>query len=113
VAGFQEEAGKIGIVYDLEIAPEAQRGLLSIPRKNRPIIVDAIDGLACEPRPENSKLLRNAENLRRLRVGDYRVIYGIEESKRKITIELVRHRSIVYAALAALVITVRLKRYSR
>jgi hypothetical protein len=46
-------------------------------------------------------------------VGDYRVIYGIEESRRMVTIELVRHRSIVYLALAALAISVRLKRYSR
>ena len=54
----------------------------------------------------------DAENLRRLTVGDYRVIYGIEQSLLKVTIELVRHRSLGYAFLAAFAISVR-SRYSR
>lgn len=112
MAGFQEKTSKVDVPYDIEIAPEAKRGLLAIPRKNQPLIVDAIDSLAFSPRPESSKLLRTAENLRRLTVGDYRVLYGIEESKRKVTIELVRHRGIVYQALAALALSVRSK-YSR
>lgn len=108
---FQEGPSQIDI-YDIQISPEARRGLLSVPRSNRQIIVDAIDGLATNARPANSKLLYKAENLRRLTVGDYRVIYGIEQSLMKITIEMVRPRKVVYAALAALVISVR-SRYSR
>lgn len=108
---FQEETHPINI-YEIRISSEAQRGLLSIARNNRQIIIDAIDGLATSPRPSNSKLLYRAENLRRLTVGDYRVIYGIEEGLRKVTIELVRHRRIVYTLLAALAISVR-SRYSR
>jgi mRNA interferase RelE/StbE len=106
VGRFQEEARPIN-VYDIQILPEASRGLLSISRNNQRIIIEAIDGLATNPRPDNSILLRNAENLRRLTVGDYRVIYGIEESISTVTIELVRHRSIVYTVLGALAITVR------
>jgi mRNA-degrading endonuclease RelE of RelBE toxin-antitoxin system len=71
-----------------------------------------MDSLATNPRPDNSKLLVNSENLRRLTVGDYRVIYGIEENRLTVTIELVRHRNIIYTLLAALAITVRSK-YSR
>ena len=76
------------------------------------MIADAIDGLATNPRPDSSKLLRKAENLRRLTVGDYRVIYGIEEAVRRVTIEAVRHRSVAYLTLSALAITVRSRRYS-
>ena len=108
---FQEHSDQINI-YDIQISSEAKRGLNSVPRTNRQIIVDAIDGLAISPRPSKSKLLRASENLRRLTVGDYRVIYGIEESFVRITIELVRHRNIAYATLAALAISVR-SRYSR
>jgi mRNA interferase RelE/StbE len=111
VERFQEKAGQLNI-YDVHISPEAQRGLLSIARKNREIIIEAIDGLETNPRPDNSKLLYKAENLRRLTVGDYRVTYGIEESIRKVTIELVRHRGIVYTLVAALAISAR-SRYSR
>lgn len=107
----QEESRQIDI-YDIQISPEAKRGLLAVPRNNRQIIIDAIDGLARTARPSNSKLLYKAENLRRLTVGDYRVIYGIEESLLRVTVELVRHRNIAYATLAALAISVR-SRYSR
>lgn len=109
---LQEETGPIN-PYHIQISPEAQRGLLAISRGNRRLIINAIDELAETPRPDNSKLLRKAENLRRLTVGDYRVIYGIQESTSTITIELVRHRSIVYTLLGALAITVRSKRYSQ
>lgn len=104
----QEEAEQIS-AYDIEVTDEAERGLFSINKKNRGFIVDAIDDLAFDPRPPNSKLLVRAENLRRLTVGDYRVIYGVEESSRKITIELVRHRSTVYTLLGTLMTTVRAK----
>jgi mRNA interferase RelE/StbE len=113
VARVQEEDRRIEFIYDVQVSPEAQRCILSIPRKSRPLLIDAIDSLAFTPRPEDSKLLRDGENLRRLTVGDYRVIYGIEETRREVTIELVRHRSLGYAFLAALAISVRAKRYSR
>lgn len=86
---------------------------MSIGRNNRRLVADAIDALANDPRPANSKLLRKAENLRRLTVGDYRVIYGIEQSAMKVTVELIRHRRVVYTVLAALALSVRHKRYSR
>jgi mRNA interferase RelE/StbE len=111
VERFQEEVNKVDL-YVIFIEPEAQRGLLSIAVMNRRLIIDALDGLATDPRPPNSKLLVNAENLRRLTVGDYRVIYGIEQNLQKVTIELVRHRSKAYALLAALALSVR-NRYSR
>ena len=109
---FQEEASPITI-YDIEIMPEAQRGLSAVGRVNQRLISDAIDGLASDPRPANSKLLVKAENLRRLTIGDYRVIYGISESKQSVTIELVRHRSKGYMFLAAFALTIRSKRYAR
>lgn len=80
---------------------------------NRRLIVEAIDELASNPRPDNSKLLVNAANLRRLTVGDYRVLYGVAENRQTVVIEAVRHRSIAYALLTALALSVRAKRYSR
>jgi hypothetical protein len=63
VVRFQEEASQIDI-YDIEINPEAQRGLSAVGKANQRLIIDAIDGLAFNPRPSNSKLLYKAENLR-------------------------------------------------
>ena len=109
---FQKEAVPINI-YHIEIMPEADRALSAIGTANQRLIVDAIDQLASDPRPDNSKLLVKAENLRRLTVGDYRVIYGISESRQTVTIELVRYRGKGYMFLAAFALTVRSKRYSK
>jgi len=111
VGGIQEKA-RIDALYDIIITSEAQTGLLSISRQNRRVVADAIDDLAFDPRPSTSKLLVKAENLRRLTVGDYRVIYGIEESIQTVTVELVRHRGIVYTLLTVLKTTVKSK-YSK
>jgi mRNA-degrading endonuclease RelE of RelBE toxin-antitoxin system len=93
--------------------PEAQRGLSSIGKANRRLIIDGIDDLATNPKPPNSKRLINAENLRRLTVGDYRVIYGISENRKSVTVELVRSRNKGYMFLAAFALTIRAKRYSK
>jgi mRNA interferase RelE/StbE len=105
--GRIQEKTRINHLYDIEISPEAQRGLLSISRASQRQIKESIDRLALDPRPEDSKLLIKAENLRRLRVGDHRVIYGIRESLDAVTIEMVRHRSKGYTFLNALKIAVR------
>jgi mRNA interferase RelE/StbE len=90
----------------------AQRDSLALNKENRRLIAGAIDELAENPRPDNSIMLRRAHNLRRLTVGDYRVIYGIEESSKTVTVEMVRHRRVVYTYLAALKLAVRGK-YSK
>jgi mRNA-degrading endonuclease RelE of RelBE toxin-antitoxin system len=109
---LQEETRPLN-TYHIQISSEAQRGLLSLSTPNRRLVIDAIEALSENPRPTNSKLLYKAENLRRLTIGDYRVLYGIQESNSTITVELIRHRSIVYTLLGALAIAVRTKRYSR
>jgi mRNA-degrading endonuclease RelE of RelBE toxin-antitoxin system len=63
-------------------------------------------------RPDTSKLINNAASLRRLTVGDYRVIYGIAEAQKTVIIELIRHKSMVLMALAALALEVRVKNFS-
>lgn len=93
--------------------PEAQRGLLALGKANRRLVSDGIDQLTFDPRPDNSMLLRQPGNLRRLKIGDYRVIYGISENEEMVTIELVRPRSLVYTTIAAFALTVRSKRYSK
>jgi mRNA interferase RelE/StbE len=109
---IQEETRPIDI-YSVELMPEAQRGFSALRKANQRLVSDGIDGLETNPRPFNSKLLVKAENLRRLTIGDYRVLYGITESKRTVTIEMIRHRSVVYTALAALALTVRAKGFSK
>jgi mRNA interferase RelE/StbE len=59
-------------------------------------MVEAIDALGEQPRPAGARKLSGAEHRYRIRVGDYRVIYTIEDSSQTVTIERVRHRSAAY-----------------
>jgi mRNA interferase RelE/StbE len=76
--------------YSIEFLPSAARELEKIPRDVRGRLVDAIDSLAAEPRPNTARLLSGtgADRIWRIRVGSYRVLYQI--IARRITVVVVR-----------------------
>lgn len=59
-------------------------------------VFSRIEALTTEPRPSGCKKLRGAIDLWRLRVGDYRVVYWIDDAERVVEIRAVRHRSAAY-----------------
>lgn len=59
-------------------------------------LIARIDGLARDPRPSGSRKLRGAGNLWRIRVGDFRVIYGIDDRQHVVDVVRVRHRRDAY-----------------
>lgn len=52
--------------------------------------------LTTDPRPSGVTKLRGVENEWRIRVGDYRIIYEIDDEKRIVTVLRIRHRREVY-----------------
>jgi mRNA interferase RelE/StbE len=48
------------------------------------------------PRPAGCKKLKGGQNLWRIRVGDYRVVYWLDDSRAVIDVVAVRHRSEAY-----------------
>ena len=58
-----------------------------------------IINLSKNPRPPGCRKIKEAENLWRLRVGDYRVIYSFNESDKLVDIIAIRHRSKAYEGL--------------
>ena len=81
--------------YALGILPRAQRELGALPRDPYHRLREAIFALAHEPRPQSSRKLTGREGWR-LRVGDYRVLYDIDDVNQAITIVHVGHRRDVY-----------------
>ncbi len=65
--------------YKLLIKSSAAQELEALPRKDRSRIVAKIEGLAVNPRPAESEKLSGEEKYR-LRQGDYRVLYSIEDA---------------------------------
>jgi mRNA interferase RelE/StbE len=86
------------VTYRLEILPGAERDL----RRLAPAILRRVDArlrsLADQPRPPGVRHLQGSP-FWRLRVGDYRVIYTIDDAQQVVTIARVRHRGDVYRGL--------------
>ena len=62
-------------------------------------ILEVIDSLSENPRPRQSSKLKDTERTYRLRVGDYRVIYQIDDEIKEVIVFHVRHRKDVYRYL--------------
>ena len=82
--------------YKLTFARSARKELQSLDSKVASRVISRIEVLAAVPRPPGCKKLEGAINLWRLRVGDWRVIYSIDDSKLTVDISAVRHRRDVY-----------------
>ena len=83
-------------MYSVSILPSALRDLGSLPRSVQERIRDKIDALALSPRPVGAKALKGSEGRMRLRVGDYRVIYRIDDAERFVLISRIGHRREIY-----------------
>jgi mRNA interferase RelE/StbE len=59
-------------------------------------ILRRIESLSRNPRPDGCRKLQGASNLWRVRVGDYRVLYAVDDAKQLVDIIAVRHRSDAY-----------------
>ena len=67
--------------YAVHFFPTAIRQLEQLPTKIRLQISKRIDALAENPRPPGCKLLRDRDGVHRIRSGDYRVLYRIEDDR--------------------------------
>ena len=86
------------MTYRVEFRPAAARELRKLDRSARDRISKVISLLADEPRPPAAKMLTGDEapRLLRVRTGDYRVIYSIEDDVLLVLVINVRHRREAY-----------------
>lgn len=82
--------------YEIIIVGAVRRQLKRINRDDKKRILDKIQSLAENPRPHGFKELKGSENLFRVRVGDYRIIYEIQDKILLITILKIGNRREVY-----------------
>jgi mRNA interferase RelE/StbE len=82
--------------YEILIKPSARKELEAVGlKKDRQRVVAAILGLADDPRPSGCRKLSGRDKYR-IRCGDYRVVYSVEDVVLVVTIAKVGHRSDVY-----------------
>jgi mRNA interferase RelE/StbE len=81
--------------YSLEIKRSAAKELAQVPPKDRGRIVARIQALAEDPRPAGAEKLSGQERYR-VRQGDYRILYEIEDQVLRIMVVKIGHRRDVY-----------------
>jgi mRNA interferase RelE/StbE len=82
--------------YKIVFLPVARKELVSLPYEIQKRIDKKIIALADNPRPHDVKALHGEKKLYRVRVGDYRIIYNIEDKIITVIIVRVKHRKDVY-----------------
>ncbi|MEN6305894.1 MAG: type II toxin-antitoxin system RelE/ParE family toxin [Armatimonadia bacterium] len=86
--------------YRITVHPSVQRDFRKIDPKMHERLLEAIRGLATDPRARGSIGLSGAfAGYRRARVGSYRVIYYVDEEGGTVEVLLVGHRSLSYDEL--------------
>ena len=87
------------MTYSLAILPAALRQLTELPRLEQRRLKERIDRLAVDPRPPGVKRLHGRREYLRLRSGDYRAIYTVDDDRFTVLIIKIGHRREVYRTL--------------
>ena len=82
-------------MYKIEIFPSADKSLKRIIARDRSAIAKAIYKLAENPRYHGYKKLKDSD-LYRIRVGDYRVVYQIDDNNLLVVVVRIGHRREIY-----------------
>lgn len=81
--------------YSLEIKRSAAKELAQLPAKDRGRVIARIQALAEDPRPVGAEKLSGQERYR-VRQGDYRILYEIEDAVLRIMVVKIGHRRDIY-----------------
>ncbi len=84
------------MTYQVDLSKRAERQLSKLDSDNQSLLGAAIDSLAVDPRPSGVKKLKGEENVYRLRVRDYRILYEIQDGELLILVIKIGHRRDVY-----------------
>jgi mRNA interferase RelE/StbE len=80
--------------YEVLIVASADKELAGMQKVLRQRIIETFEEIGKDPRGTDSKKLGDARY--RVRVGDYRIVYDVNDKQRKVVITRVRHRREVY-----------------
>jgi mRNA interferase RelE/StbE len=81
--------------YKLLIKPSAVKEIEGIPKQDRTRVVEGIQSLAENPRPPGCEKL-SAQDKYRVRQGDYRIVFSIDDGAGTVLVVKVAHRREVY-----------------
>lgn len=83
-------------MYTVYISESAGKEIAKLPKSVVQRVLEKIETLSNNPRPSGSKKLQGFKDLWRIRIGNYRVIYRIEDEIQVLTVNKVSHRKDAY-----------------
>jgi mRNA interferase RelE/StbE len=83
-------------VYEVFLERTAERDLKRLPKEEYDRMINPIKALARDPRPHSGRKLTGSRSDWRIRVGDYRILYEINDKTKVVRIMRIRHRREVY-----------------
>ena len=83
-------------MYEVLLESRAERDLKKLPGEVFHRIIPPLKSLADIPKPKGARKISGSKNDWRLRIGDYRVIYEIDERAKCVKVMRIRHRREAY-----------------
>ena len=87
------------MAYEVRLKPSVVRTLKKLPAQIRARIGSRLDAFAGNPRPPGCEKLGGVEDLYRVRVGDYRIVYRVSDEFLLVLVVTIGHRGDVYRRL--------------
>jgi len=85
--------------FRIEFAPAAVRQLRSLPAKIQVRVRTRVEALGSDPRPAGCRKLMGADDIYRIRVGSYRLLYQVRDDVLLVLVVSVRKRGDIYKKL--------------
>ena len=83
-------------MYNVIVLPRAQKQIKTLDRSTKNRVLSALVALASDPRPPGCIKIKSEDGVWRIRVGDYRIGYRINDTTQVVTILRIGHRSEFY-----------------
>lgn len=84
------------MVYSVELTTGAEKQLDKLPDATRNRIIDVLERLGENPRHPGIKKLAGEEGLYRVRAGDHRIVYRVEDNRLLVLVVKIGHRREIY-----------------
>ena len=84
------------MAYSIQIKKSAEKEIADLPKRDQRRVISAIEKLAGDPRPSGVRKLKHPDDIYRLRVGNYRIVYQIADKKLIVLVVKVGDRKDVY-----------------
>lgn len=78
--------------YTVDLTRSAKKDVLTLDDETYERVSVAISALRREPRPTNARKLKGREDAWRIRIGEYRIVYTVDDAQRTVSVFRVKHR---------------------